>query len=269
MSALTSTDVLRPGPGGVKAWLTRQVMALIPLGMRLLRRFKPILGMRGIYVVTRYDDVREVFGTDTAFGVVYNDNIQVLTGGEPFFLGMPDSPTYHAQLDAMRRVVKASDLPALGDKAEALAESIVAASGRQVEVVSLVRQVTFGVIGPYFGVPEPSQGRLDVWATRLFEFQFAGSPKDKALRAEVDEIAPAFRVHIDQEIARRKAAPNQVDDVLGRCLALQRAGEPGYSDVEIRTALLCMVVGGPPQPPMVTPQAMEQLLRRPEALADA
>ena len=269
MSALTSTDVLRPGPGGIKAWLTRQVMALIPLGMRLLRRFKPILGMRGLYVVTRYDDVREVFGTDTAFGVVYNDNIQVLTGGEPFFLGMPDSPTYHAQLDAMRRVVKASDLPALGDKAEALAEAFVSASGGQVEVVSLVRQVTFGVIAPYFGVPEPSQGRLEVWATRLFEFQFTGSPKDKDLRAEVDEIAPAFRAHIDQEIARRKAAPNQVDDVLGRCLELQRAGEPGYSDVEIRTALLCMVVGGPPQPPMVTPQAMEQLLRRPEALADA
>ena len=30
-----------------------------------------------------------------------------------------------------------------------------------------------------------------------------------------------------------------------------------------------MVVGGPPQPPMVTPQAMEQLLRRPDELADA
>ena len=48
-----------------------------------------------------------------------------------------------------------------------------------------------------------------------------------------------------------------------------RRGRTGYSDVEIRTALLCMVVGGPPQPPMVVPQAMEQLLRRPDALADA
>jgi cytochrome P450 len=166
-------------------------------------------------------------------------------------------------------VVLASDLPVLGDEAEVLAESLVAASGGQVEVVSFVRQVTFGVIVPYFGVPAPAQGRLDVWATRLFEFQFTGSPKDKALQAEVDEIAPAFRAHIDKEIARRKAAPDEIDDVLGRCLKRQRSGEPGYSDVEIRTALLCMVVGGPPQPPMVTPQAMEQLLRRPEALADA
>ena len=59
------------------------------------------------------------------------------------------------------------------------------------------------------------------------------------------------------------------DDVLGRCLALQAAGEPGFSDVQIRTAVLCMIVGGPPQPPMVVPQAMEQLLRRPDALAAA
>jgi cytochrome P450 len=269
MSALASTDVLRPGPGGVKALLARQVRALIPFGMGLLRRFRPILALGNTYVVTLHDDVREVFGTDAAFGVVYNDNIQVLTGGEPFFLGMSDLPEYRAQLQVMRRVVMASDLPALGDKAEALAESLVAASGGRVEVVSLVRQVTFGVIAPYFGVPAPEQGRLDVWATRLFEFQFAGSPRDKELRAEVDEIAPAFRAHIDREIARRKAAPDDTDDILGRCLKLQVAREPGYSDVEIRTALLCMVVGGAPQPPMVMPQAMEQLLRRPDALADA
>jgi len=237
--------------------------------MGLLRRFKPILGLGNTYIVTRYDDVREVFGTDAVFGVVYHDNLQVLTGGEPFFLSMSDSPPYHAQLDAMRRVIKGSDLPALGDKAEALAETVVAAAGGQVEVVSLVRRVTFGLMAPYFGVPEPRQGRLDVWATRLFEFQFTGTPKDKELRADVDEIAPAFRAHIDQAIAERKAAPDGTDDVLGRCLELQRAGAPGYSDVEIRTALLCMVVGGPPQPPMVTPQAMEQLLRRPDALAEA
>jgi cytochrome P450 len=269
MSALTSTEVLRRGPGGLKAWLMQQVMALIPFGLRVLRRFRPILRLGKMYVVTLHDDVREVFGTDIAFGVVYNANLQVITGDEPFFLGMPDSPEYQAQLQAMQRVVLATDLPALGDRAELLAESIVAASNGRVEVVSLIRQVSFGVIAAYFGVPPPEQGRLDVWATRLFEFQFTGSPDDKELRAEVDEIAPAFRAHIDREIARRKATSDDTADVLGRCLKRQAAGEPGYSDVSIRTALLCMVVGGPPQPPMVVPQAMEQLLRRPDALADA
>jgi len=30
----------------------------------------------------------------------------------------------------------------------------------------------------------------------------------------VNEIAPAFRAHIDREIARRKATPDDIDDVL-------------------------------------------------------
>ena len=117
-------------------------------------------------------------------------------------------------------------------------------------------------------MPPPLQGCLDVWETRLFEFQFASSPKDYGLRREVNEIAPAFRAHIDGGIARRKAGSAAPDDVLGRCLTLQAEGADGFSDVAIRTAILCMVFGGPPQPPMVVPQAMEQLLR-PEALAAA
>jgi cytochrome P450 len=84
-----------------------------------------------------------------------------------------------------------------------------------------------------------------------------------ALRREVDEIAPAFRALIDAEITRRRAggaAPE--DDVLARCLQAQVEGDPWFTDAQIRTSLLCMVVGGPPQWPMVVPQAMEQLLRR-------
>jgi cytochrome P450 len=92
--------------------------------------------------------------------------------------------------------------------------------------------------------------------------------RDKALRAEVDQIAPALRAHIQNEISRRRADPGK-DDVLSRCLAEQKAGTSGFSDDQIRTALMGFIVGGPPQPPMVVPQAMEQLLRRPDALAGA
>jgi hypothetical protein len=35
----------------------------------------------------------------------------VITGGEPFFLGMADTPEYQRQLAAMRRVFRAEDLP--------------------------------------------------------------------------------------------------------------------------------------------------------------
>ena len=135
-------------------------------------------------------------------------------------------------------------------------------------VDQLVRRVTFDYFAEYFGVTAPARGDLRVWATRLFEFQFADGGNDPSLRAEVDEIAPALRAHIDALIAARRAAPPG-NDVLGRCLALQAAGEPGFSDAQIRTNIVGFIVGGPPQPPMVVPQALEQLLRRPKALAEA
>lgn len=224
-----------------------------------------------MYVVTRHDDVREVLGRDAAFGVPYLDNLNVITGGEPFLLGLADSPQYRTQLAALRRVFLPSDLPGLATAVRARAKAIVDSAGGRIDVVDqLVRRVTFDVFAEYLGLTPPPDGSLDLWATRLFEFQFLASPDDAAFRKEAQDLAARFRAHIDQDIARaRRANGPAPDDVLHRCLALHTAGVPGYSDTETRTALLCMIVGGPPQPPMVVPQAMEQLLRRPAALAAA
>ena len=270
MTVLGSDAVLRPAAKGVKGWLIAKAFAAAPWVFSVLRQIWPIPHIGKVYAVTLYDDVREVFATDDAFTVPYKANIDVLTGGEPFFLGMARTPAYDAAIKAMRSVILHDDLAALAAQAQALAEARLAKSQGQIDVVAdLIRPVTFDLLAPYFGVPPPPNGRLDVWATRLFEFQFAGSPKDLNLRAQVDQIAPAFRAHIDAEIVRRKAGGQGPDDVLGRCLAQQAAKEPWFTDAQIRTAILCMVVGGPPQLPMVVPQAMEQLLRRPEALAAA
>ncbi|WP_309604092.1 cytochrome P450 [Phenylobacterium sp.] len=267
-----STLVLRPRPPGLKGWITGQVMVAAPLGLGLLRRFAPLPRFGNLVIATLHDDVVEVFATDAAFAAPYRDKLDVITGGEPFFLGLADGPEYRGAVAAMRRVVRPDDLPGLARQAEALAEKAVAGAGGRIEVVdALVREVTFKLLGDYLGVPPPPKGDIRVWATRLFEFQFADPGGDPALRVQVDAIAPAMRAHIQGEMDRRRAtgAAAQPDDVLGRCLALQAAGESWYTDAAIRTAIACLMVGGPPQPPMVVPQALEQLLRRPEALADA
>jgi len=271
VSALNSREVLRPGPGGFKQALMNGAMAAIPFAFRLMRRFKPIISLGGTVMTSRYDDVYEVFQNDALFAVPYKEKLDVIMDGQPFFLSMPDTPAYHAGANAMRKVVRPQDVGAIiAPGCEEMAARIVAEGEGRLEVVdALVRRVTFDLLGDYFGVPKPPNGDLRVWGTRLFEFQFADGGNDPALRAEVNEIGPALRAHIDAEIEKRRASPGDKDDVLGRCLALQAAGEPGFSDVEIRTALMGFIVGGPPQPPMVVPQALEQLLRRPEALAGA
>lgn len=270
MSALTSRDVLRPAPKGFKGWAQAKALALAPIFFSLLRRFKPVCKLgKTNYLTSRYDDVREVFATDPAFGVIYKPHLDVIMGDQPFFLGMADTDQYRHDTDAMRKVVRPDDLPKLAAQTEALAAAIVEKSSGKIDVVdTLVRRVTFTMLGDYLGVPDPPGGDLRVWGTRLFEFQFVDQGNDPALRKDVDEIAPALRLHIQNEIARRRIDKGK-DDVLSRCLALQAKGDAAFTDDFIRTSLMGFIVGGPPQPPMVVPQAMEQLLRRPMVLTEA
>jgi cytochrome P450 len=270
MNAITTKDVLRPGRTGLAGRVTALAMEYLPLGFRLLRAVRPIVRFGDTVVVTRYDDVREVFLDDRSFRVPYAEKLDVIMGGQPFFLSMDDTPEYRRDTEAMRKVVRTGDLPSLAVRTEQVAEAIVGEANGRLEVVdALVRRTTFEVLGAYFGIPDPPGADLRVWATRLFEFQFADPGNDPALRSEVDTIAPALCDHIQGLIDARRQSGNFGDDVLGRCLDMQARGEDGFSDDRIRTSLMGFIVGGPPQPPMVVPQALEQLLRCPDALAGA
>ena len=270
MSTTTAQDPLRP-VGAFKRLLGNFMMGtLIPVGLRLLRRlpWNPRLGK--IVVASRYDEVREVFLNDQAFHVPYAAKLNVIMGGHPFFLSMDDTQQYRDDTAAMRKVVKVSDIPTkLVPAVEKLGEKIVAGAGGRLEVVELVRKITFDVYRDYFGIPDPPGQDLRVWATRLFEFQFVDGNNDPALLAEVNDIAPKLRSHIQSLMDARRKSGQPADDVLGRCLAMQQQGEAGFTDDQIRSSLMGFIVGGPPQPPMVVPQAMEQLLRRPEELEGA
>ena len=140
-------------------------MAAMPFGFRLMRRFKPILSLGGTLVTSRYDDVREVFQNDALFAVPYEEKLEVIMGGEPFFLGMGDTPAYRAGTDAMRKVVRPEDVGAAPrPRAASMAARIVAEAEGRLEVVdALVRRVTFDLLGDYFGVPNPPDGDLRVW----------------------------------------------------------------------------------------------------------
>jgi cytochrome P450 len=264
---MSDPGILRPAQRDLAGRLQALFMARYPAVFGFARDVWPIPRWPGkFYLVTRYDDVRDVFLNDPAFKVPYEENLDLIMGGEKFFLGMGNTETYRHDTAAMRAVVKASDLPVLQAAAEAEATRLLDAAGGRLEMVDFSRAVTFGVLCPYFGITPPAEGDLRVWATRLFEFQFthSGKPADPAkdpLYADASCMAPLLRAHVNGLIAARREGGG-ADDVLSRCLALQKAGEPGYEDAKICCALIGFLVGGLPQPPMVLPQALEQLLRR-------
>ncbi len=82
MSILESDQALRPAPKGLKGLLQSIAIAAAPFAFGVLRRVKPIFRLGSVYVVTRYDDVREAFRSSHALDTPYKANIDVLTGGE-------------------------------------------------------------------------------------------------------------------------------------------------------------------------------------------
>jgi len=270
----SSENVLRPAPGGIKGWLMAITLSTgFPLLFRLLR-WLPWNVRLGVVFATRYDEVREVFRSDAVFRVAYGKKLHVITGGEPFFLSMDDTPQYRHDTGTLRKAVRVSDIPErLIPDVERLGEQLVndaIKDGKgQIEVVELVRRITFELYQSYLGIPDPPGTAMPAAVMRLFEFQFADDFDDPELRKEVDIVGPALRGHIDALISARKAAGVVQDDVLGRCVALQAEDPSSFTNEQMRTSLLGLMYGGPPQPPMVVPQALEQLLRRPDALKGA
>ncbi len=258
-----------PPSSTLKGKATAWGMDHLELLFRVLRNLCPVLSLGKFVLVTRFDDVEEVLSLSQVFVNSYKEKLDVIMDGYPFFLGLTNTGEYARDTTNMRIVVRRTDIEStLMPATAASAQSMVADGTGQVDIVELVRDVTFSVFCDYFGTPGPADADLRVWATRLFEFQFADQANDPSLRVEVDLYAPALRNHVDALLALRKSSPPK-DDVLGRCLDLQRLNVPGMDDTAIRSNLVGLIVGGLPQPAMVAPKAMEQLLLRPAALAQA
>jgi cytochrome P450 len=237
----------------------------------VLRAVKPILIIKGIAIVTRYADVQEVLSRDDVFQVTYGEKMKVVGDGQNFFLGMQNSPEYERDETHMRTVIRRTDIPGVVAPFVAkTAESLVAASGGHIDVVSqLAKVVPTRLIGSYFGCPGNSETELAEWASTIFQYLFADLNNDPKLDSVVRGIAPKIRAWLDAIIAKRKAQPVQTDDVLGRCLTLQAAGLPAMDDITIRNNLVGLLVGAIPTTSKCCAQALDELLKRPAELEKA
>lgn len=224
----------------------------------------------GTAVSTRRCDVIDILSREADFGVVYGPRMEVITGGENFFLGMQDSSRYTRDVSNMRLVVRRSDVPTIVAPAVAKrASEIVGAAPGTIDVPQdLAKPVAWALLDKYFGTSGPSFDDMAEWTTTLFWYLFLDLKADPAFDAEAESQAAAFRAWMDQHIAARKKAPKQ-DDVLGRCLVMDNAGLPGMSDKDVRNNLIGLLIGELPTTSAAATLALDELLDRPDALAGA
>ncbi len=225
----------------------------------------------GTVLVTRFADVREVLDREADFAVVYEPRMRKITAGENFFLGMQDSPAYQHDVSAMRLAARREDVerivvPFVAQRAS----ETVARIGSRIDVPAELALPTIAqMVGRYFGTPGPSEREMIDWTTIMFWYLFVDLGADPAVERKAMAAAAACRDYLDQTIAARKASHSDREDVLSRCLDLQRAGMLALDDLAIRNNLIGLIIGAIPTISKAAVHALDQLLQRPAALAEA
>lgn len=276
LSALT-------GQGSLKDRLAAKLTAASTqrLIFSILRAFAPNISLSrvlmkcyentGTAVVARREDVLDVLARDADFEVVYGTRMRKLTAGDNFFLGMQSGWDYERDVSDMRLAVRRPDVAEIVLPCAAqLAEKLVAESDGRLDLPEgLTLQIPWNMTATYFGVGGPTAAAMQGWTTTLFWYLFGDIGADPALDAKALQDAAALRDYLDGAITERRKNPTETDDVLNRCLALQSSGTPGMSDVGIRNNLLGLLIGAIPTISKASCLALDELLRRPDALAGA
>ncbi len=237
----------------------------------ILRDVKPILVTKHGVIVTRYDDVEEVLSREQVFNVPYAAKFAQLTDGGGFLLGVDGTPSYTRDLSTLQKAARREDLgtmvvPIVTGAAN---QAVAGRTGRLDVVHDLAEPVLERFVTEYFGTPSPSPGKYVAWATVMSSYLFLQTGTDPQLEAAALKAGEGMRAALEGTIAARKRNRGDTVDVLQRLLVLQDAGLPGCDDVSLRNNLLGLVVAAIPTTVAAVALIVDELLKRPAALAGA
>jgi len=239
-----------------------------------LREGRPILRTAVATLVSRFRDVEEILHREAVFSVSpYLPRMTGVIG--PFVLSQDLTPGYDHDISVMRLVVRREDLARVGDIVSRHAGAIVDGlfrGGGPVEIVqALTRKVPVRLADEYFGFSAADDAEMLGWARSCFREFFINLLNDPAVRTPAVAAGAEMRARLDAILAgRRSGEGGAEDDVLGRLLCLQAAGDGARLDDEgICRTLMGLVVGMVETTSQAAVQALLVLFSRPELLARA
>jgi cytochrome P450 len=205
----------------------------------------------------------------------YGEAMTRINRGPSFLLGMDEGPEYHRQLERLGSVFHRADERRVRERVAFRASETLAAAaaaGRLDLVGGFGRLVPSLVVGDYFGVRGPDPATLTRWARAIFTDAFVnvlGVPllSRRAMRASLE-----FRLYLDELVAdtrAERAGGITRDDVLGRMLARQEAGDAQAGDTWIRDNLLWCVAGVIDNVNAAVCRVVDRWLDEPDLLAQA
>ena len=241
-----------------------------------LRRFKPILVVGRRVIVTRHTDVAEVLERDTDFTIAEVNAAAMDRVNGPFILGMDRSPQYLRERSILEQCFHQGDADRIRSFVRSRATELVEAArptGRIDVVGGLTRLVAIRVVADFFGVRGPDEATALRWMRTIFHETFLNVGSDPRVRRAGEDSAAEFHAYADELIAGRKAAldagQDAPDDFVTRLVRLQGHEGTHLADEGIRRNIGGVVVGAVETTSKAATHAVDQLLRRPRALAAA
>ena len=239
-----------------------------------LRDVRPILQSPMATLVAQFRDVEEILHREQIFSVSpYLPRMMGVIG--PFVLSQDITPGYDHDISIMRLVVQREDLSRVKDIVSRNAAAIVAdlfRAGGPVEIVqALTREVPVRLADEYYGFSAPDDAQMMDWARACFREFFINLLNDPTVRAPAVAAGAQMRERLDTLLAQRRACDvDDKDDVMGRLLRLQRAGQvAGLDDDAVCRTLMGLVIGMVETTSQAAIQALLVLFSMPDALARA
>jgi len=239
-----------------------------------LRDARPILQSPLATLVAQFRDVEEILHREEVFSVSpYLPRMMGVIG--PFVLSQDITPGYDHDISVLRLVVRREDLARVKDIVSRHAAEIVTElfQGRgPVDIVrTLTRKVPVRLADEYFGFSAPHDEQMMAWARSCFREFFINLRNDPVVRAPAVAAGAEMRQRLDALLAERRASDaDGKDDVMGRLLRLQRAGDvAGLDDDGVCRTLMGLVIGMVETTSQAAVQALLVLFSRPDVLASA
>ncbi|WP_283135227.1 cytochrome P450 [Rhizohabitans arisaemae] len=258
--------------GLIRDWMRTDWRALFAE----LRERRPIFVTPGFTVVTRYPDVAEVLSHEKVFTVrAFGPRLEAALGA-PFMLSRDATPMNWREKGLMRVMLSPADVAGVRELAGRLADEALDAAapqGRVEAVHRLFRRVALGVCAEYFGFPGPDPHTLSRWTRAIIVDGFANFGGDPRIQAASEQAGAEMKAYLTERLARLRAARSAgrdlPDDVFTRLVATVLPAGIGVDDERIVVNMAGLPLGFVESGPGAMAEATEQLLLRPQVLAQA
>jgi len=229
-----------------------------------------------IRIVVHADDVADVLGRDEEFTIAEVNGARLEAASGPFILGWDAGPDYDREAAFLHAAVPASDFERVATITAELAAAQIAAAGpastagtvRFDVVAGYARPISVELVQRWLGVTHPDPVTLGHWLRALFDGCFVSS--DRRARELTAAVAVEFGDHLRSQISDARANGPDTETVLGRMVELSDRPEWDWVDDDaIRRNIAGLAVGAVDTTSKAATLVLDELMRRPDQLADA